>query len=111
MPRPYAEPLILLFAAMIVAAVGEFSWLNWLRSGEARFSDFFVAAHARRHRAAKIRPALDADETGVQHAVPRILSNSPIFRRSSEKSETIIGQRYPATLLARLVSLEIAGRR
>jgi adenylate cyclase len=47
-PRSYASPLVLLFAAIIVAALLEFSWLNWLSASEARFSDLFVKAYAAR---------------------------------------------------------------
>ena len=66
MPRLYAKPLVLLLAAIVVAAVFEFSWLNWLRSAEARFSDLFVAAQA-----GKIKPDPDivvvaADELSLE---------------------------------------------
>ncbi|MBI3528661.1 MAG: adenylate/guanylate cyclase domain-containing protein [Betaproteobacteria bacterium] len=44
----------MLLAAIVVAALLEFSWLNWLRSAEARFSDLFVAAQA-----GKIKPDPD----------------------------------------------------
>ncbi|MEO8007391.1 MAG: adenylate/guanylate cyclase domain-containing protein [Betaproteobacteria bacterium] len=65
-PRLYAKPLILLLAALIAAALAEFFWLNWLRSAEARFSDFFVAAQA-----GKIKPDPDivvvaADEHSLE---------------------------------------------
>lgn len=66
MPRLYAKPLALLLAAIVVAALFEFSWLNWLRSAEARFSDFFVTA-----KAGKIKPDPDivvvaADEHSLE---------------------------------------------
>ena len=66
MPRLYAKPLVLLLAAVVAAIVLEFSWLNWLRSAEARFSDFFVAAQA-----GKIKPDPDivivaADERSLE---------------------------------------------
>ena len=66
MPRVYAKPLVLLVAAIVAAALLEFSWLNWLRSTEARFSDFFVAAQA-----GKIKPDPDivvvaADEHSLE---------------------------------------------
>ena len=48
MSRPYANPLVLLLAAVLLATRLEFSWLNWLRSVEARFSELFVAAQAGR---------------------------------------------------------------
>ncbi len=51
MPRLYAKPLVLLLAAIAVAAILEFAWLDWLRSAEARFTDIFVAAQA-----GKIKP-------------------------------------------------------
>jgi adenylate cyclase len=65
-PRLYAKPLVLLLAAIVVAALFEFSWLNWLRSAEARFSDFFVTAQA-----GKIKPDPDivvvaADEHSLE---------------------------------------------
>jgi adenylate cyclase len=44
--RLLAHPLVLLLAAMVIAAAAEFSWLNWLRSAEARHADWFVALHA-----------------------------------------------------------------
>jgi adenylate cyclase len=64
--RLYAKPLVLLLAAIDVAALFEFSWLNWLRSADARFSDFFVAAQA-----GKIKPDPDivvvaADERSLE---------------------------------------------
>lgn len=66
MPRLYAKPLVLLLAVTAVAAVLEFSWLNWLGAGESRFSDFFVAA-----RSGKIQPDADivivaADEHSLE---------------------------------------------
>ena len=66
MPRVYAKPLVLLLAAIVAAALLEFSWLNWLRAAEARFSDFFVAAQA-----GKIKPDPDivvvaADEHSLE---------------------------------------------
>ena len=66
MPRVYAKPLVLLLAAIVVAALLEFAWLNWLRSADARFSDFFVAVQA-----AKIKPDPDivvvaADEHSLE---------------------------------------------
>ena len=69
MPRLFAKPLVLLLATLIVAAFAEFSWLNWLRSAEARFSDFFVAAQA-----GKIKPDPDvvvvaADEQSLERMV------------------------------------------
>lgn len=54
MPRLFAKPLVLLLAAMVIATAVEFAWLNWLRSAEARFSDWFVALHA-----GKIKPDPD----------------------------------------------------
>ena len=69
MPRLYAKPLDLLLAAIAVAAILEFAWLNWLRSTEARFTDFFVAAQA-----GKIKPDPDvvvvaADEQSLEQMV------------------------------------------
>ena len=66
MPRLYVKPLILLLAAIVAAALCEFSWLNWLRAAEARFSDVFVAVQA-----AKIRPdpgvvVIAADEHSLE---------------------------------------------
>ena len=66
MQRFYAKPLVLLLAAIVVAALCEFSWLNGLRSTEARFSDLFVAAQA-----GKIKPDPDivvvaADEHSLE---------------------------------------------
>jgi adenylate cyclase len=65
-PRVYANPLVLLLAAIVAAALLEFSGLNWLRAAEARFSDFFVAAQA-----GKIKPDPDivvvaADEHSLE---------------------------------------------
>jgi len=65
-PRLSAKPLFLLFAAIALAALLEFSWLSWLRSAEARFSDLFVKAQA-----GKIRPDPDivvvaADEHSLE---------------------------------------------
>jgi adenylate cyclase len=50
-PRLSAKPLILLFAAIVSAFLLEYSWLNWLRSAEARFSDLFMAAQAAKIKA------------------------------------------------------------
>ena len=66
MPRLSAKLLFLLLAAIVVAALFEFSWLNWLRSAEARFSDLFVKAQA-----GKIKPDPDivvvaADEHSLE---------------------------------------------
>ena len=66
MPHFPAKSLLVLFAAIAVAVILEFSWLNWLRSAEARFSDFFVAAQA-----GKIKPDPDivvvaADEHSLE---------------------------------------------
>lgn len=41
------KPLTVLLAVLAMAAVLELSWLNALRSPEARFSDLFVAAQSR----------------------------------------------------------------
>jgi adenylate cyclase len=65
-PRLYAKPLVLLFAAIVAAALFEFCWLGWLRSAEARFSDVFVTAQA-----GKIKPDPDivvvaADEHSLE---------------------------------------------
>jgi adenylate cyclase len=65
-PREYAKPLLLLLAAIVAAALLEFSWLNWLRAVEAHFSDIFVAAQA-----GKIRPdpeivVVAADERSLE---------------------------------------------
>jgi len=65
-PRRYAKPLVLLLAAIVIAALLEFSWLNWLRSAEARFSDAFVSMQA-----GKIKPDPDivvvaADEHSLE---------------------------------------------
>jgi len=64
--RLYAKPLVLLLAAVAAAALLEFCWLGWLRSADARFSDFFVAAQA-----GKIKPDPDivvvaADEHSLE---------------------------------------------
>ena len=66
MPRLHVKPPVLLLAAIVVAALFEFSWLNWLRSADARFSDLFVAAQA-----GKIKPDPDivvvaADEHSLE---------------------------------------------
>ena len=66
MPRLHVKPPVLLLAAIVVAALFEFSWLNWLRSAEARFSDLFIAAQA-----GKIKPDPDivvvaADEHSLE---------------------------------------------
>ena len=66
MPRLYPKPLFLLLAAIVIAALLEFSWLNWLRSAEARFSDLYVKAQA-----GKIKPDPDivvvaADEHSLE---------------------------------------------
>jgi len=45
-----ANPLVIVLVAFIAATVLEFSWLNGLRTLEARFSDLFVAAQARNIR-------------------------------------------------------------
>jgi adenylate cyclase len=45
-----ANPLFIVLVAFIAATVLEFSWLNGLRTLEARFSDLFVAAQARNIR-------------------------------------------------------------
>ncbi|HSS46789.1 MAG TPA: adenylate/guanylate cyclase domain-containing protein [Burkholderiales bacterium] len=50
MRRILGDPLNLLALAIVLAVVVEFSWLNWLRTPEARFSDLFVAAQAERLR-------------------------------------------------------------
>lgn len=66
MPRLYAKPLVFLLAAIAVAALLEFFWLNWLNSAEARFSDLFVKVQA-----GKIKPDPDivvvaADEHSLE---------------------------------------------
>ncbi|MEO8164076.1 MAG: adenylate/guanylate cyclase domain-containing protein [Betaproteobacteria bacterium] len=66
MSRIYAKPLVVLFAAIVVAAAAEFSWLNWLRTAEARFADWFIAAGA-----ANLKPDADvvvvaADEQSLE---------------------------------------------
>ncbi len=66
MRRVFGDPLNLLVLAVLLAAAAEFSWLNWLRTPEMRFSDLFVAAQAE-----KLRPDSDivlvaADEASLQ---------------------------------------------
>jgi len=66
--RLSAKPLFLLFAAIAVAALLEFSWLNWLRSAEARFSDLFVRAQA-----GKIKPDPDIVVVAVdEHSLEQL---------------------------------------
>ena len=68
MPRLHAKPLVLLLAGIIVAALCEFSWLNWLRSAEARFSDLFVAIQA-----GKIKPDPDIVVVAVdEHSLEQL---------------------------------------
>ena len=54
MPPLPARPLVIVLVVFIAATVLEFSWLNGLRTLEARSSDLFVAAQAK-----NIRPDLD----------------------------------------------------
>jgi adenylate cyclase len=65
-PRLYAKPLILLLAAIVAAAALEFSWLNWLRFAEARFSDLFVQAQAGRIKPDPDIVVVAADEHSLQ---------------------------------------------
>ena len=66
MPRLYAKPLFLLFAASVIAAFCEFSWLNWLRAAEARFNDFFVAVQAGRIKPDPDIVVVAADERSLE---------------------------------------------
>ncbi|HKB82508.1 MAG TPA: CHASE2 domain-containing protein, partial [Burkholderiales bacterium] len=66
MPRLYANPLVMLLAVIGVAALLEFSWLNWLRSAEARFSDIFVAAQAGRIKPDPDIVVVAADEHSLE---------------------------------------------
>lgn len=66
MPRFSAHPLVILLVALTAAALLEYSWLDGLKSLEARVSDGFVAA-----RAKKIAPDPDvvvvaADEASLE---------------------------------------------
>ncbi len=51
MPRLPAHSLLVLLAAVVIAAILEFFWLDWLMALEARVSDRVVAGHA-----AKLKP-------------------------------------------------------
>src|SRR5258708_5012862 len=56
----------MLLAVIGVAALLEFSWLNWLRSAEARFSDIFVAAQAGRIKPDPDIVVVAADEHSLE---------------------------------------------
>jgi len=60
-----AKPLVIVLVAFIAATVLEFSWLNGLRTLEARFSDLFVAAQARNIRQDPDIVVIAADEDGL----------------------------------------------
>ena len=63
MPFLRKHPVYVLFAAFVIAAILEFSWLDWMRAAEQRFSDLFVAAQAKR-----IAPDPDIVVIGVDEA-------------------------------------------
>ncbi len=65
MSRLPAKPLVIVLVAFIAATVLEFSWLNGLRTLEARFSDLFVAAQARNIRQDPDIVVIAADEDGL----------------------------------------------
>lgn len=56
MSSPYANLLVLLLAAALIATLLEFSWLNGPRFDGARFSELFFAA-----RAGRLEPAPDEE--------------------------------------------------
>jgi len=60
-----ANPLVIVLVAFIAATVLEFSWLNGLRTLEARFSDLFVAAQARNIRQDPDIVVIAADEDSL----------------------------------------------
>jgi adenylate cyclase len=60
-----ANPLVIVLVAFIAATMLEFSWLNGLRSLEARFSDLFVAAQARNLRPDSDIVVVAADEDSL----------------------------------------------
>ena len=59
MSRSYANPLVLLLAAVFIATLLEFCWLNWLRCVEVRFSEQFVAHTGR------LEPVPDEEMTQI----------------------------------------------
>ena len=69
MPRFSSKPLLLLLAAIVVAVLLEYSWLNWLRSAEARFSDVFVAVQAGRIKPDPGIVVVAADEQSLEQMV------------------------------------------
>jgi adenylate cyclase len=60
-----AKPLVVVLVAFVAATVLEFSWLNGLRTLEARFSDLFVAAQARNIRQDPDIVVIAADEDSL----------------------------------------------
>jgi adenylate cyclase len=60
-----AKPLVIVLVAFIAVTLLEFSWLNGLRTLEARFSDLFVAAHARSIRQDPDIVVIAADEDSL----------------------------------------------
>lgn len=64
--RTLGDPLNLLALAIVLAVVVEFSWLNWLRTPEARFSDLFVAGQAERLRPDPDIVVVVADEDSLE---------------------------------------------
>ena len=65
MSRLPAKPLVIVLVAFIAVTVLEFSWLNGLRTLEARFSDLFVAAQARSIRQDPDIVVIAADEDSL----------------------------------------------
>ena len=65
MSRLPANPLVIVLVAFIAATVLEFTWLNGLRTLEARFSDLFVAAQARNIRPDPDIVIIAADEDSL----------------------------------------------
>lgn len=65
MSRFPAKPLVIVLVAFIAATVLEFSWINGLRTLEARFSDLFVAAVARNIRQDADIVVVAADEDSL----------------------------------------------
>ncbi|MEX0960842.1 MAG: adenylate/guanylate cyclase domain-containing protein [Burkholderiales bacterium] len=66
MPFLRKHPVYVLFAAFVIAAIAEYSWLDWLRSAEQRFSDLFVAVQAEKLQPDPDIVIVDIDEASLE---------------------------------------------
>ena len=98
MPRLYAKPLVLLLAAVAVAALLEFYWLDWLRPAESRFSDIFVTAQASKIKADPDVMVIAADEPSLERMVepagrwpwPRSVHGEMVHGIEAQKPRAIV---------------------